>query len=344
MLTPGLTPAAAAPSLGASDDDFVARCAAPGVVRCVGFDAPADIVGNGEAVFGSLPGAATPALDDSQRASGASSLLFVIPSQSPANTSGSYFTNFSDDYSVQFGAGDTFFVQWRQRFSTELLARDYLGGGGWKQVIIGTGNKPGQVYYSCTDLEVVTVNGYYRGFAQMYNSCSGSTSNGAYDAFEEPFGPYDYKLQNARPAPYCLYSQAGANPPTSFPPDGNCVPYVANEWMTFQVQIQIGPRVADEFVGSRVKLWIAREGQPAELALDFGPYNLTAGAPAEDQRFGKVWLLPYNTGKDPTEVHPVAFTWYDELIVSRQRIADPGVPPAILDRRLHLPVIQQAAP
>ena len=42
-------------------------------------------------------------------------------------------------------------------------------------VIIGTGDQPGQPYYSCTDLEVVTVNGYYRGFPQMYNSCSGST-------------------------------------------------------------------------------------------------------------------------------------------------------------------------
>jgi len=66
-------------------------------------------------------------------------------------------------------------------------------------VIIGSGDQPGQPYYSCTDLEVVTVNGYHHEFPSMYNSCSGSASHGAYDGFEEPFGAYDFKLQNARP-------------------------------------------------------------------------------------------------------------------------------------------------
>ena len=42
-----------------------------------------------------------------------------------------------------------------------------------------------------------------------------------------------------------------------------------------------------------------------------------------DQRYGKIWLLPYNTGKDPAQVHPTAYTWYDELIISRNKIADP---------------------
>src|SRR5262249_7524410 len=34
---------------------------------------------------------------------------------------------------------------------------------------------------------------------------------------------------------------------------------------------------------------------------------------------------PYNTNKDSSEDHPVAHTWYDELIVSKLRIPDPGV-------------------
>jgi hypothetical protein len=94
--------------------------------------------------------------------------------------------------------------------------------------------------------------------------------------------------------------------------------------MTFQLRIKTGPRVNNEFSNSYVSLWIARENQPSELVIDWGPYNLTAGNPADNQRFGKVWLLPYNTGKDPSEVHPVAYTWYDELIISRLRIDDPG--------------------
>ena len=44
---------------------------------------------------------------------------------------------------------------------------------------------------------------------------------------------------------------------------------------------------------------------------------------AEDLKFGKIWLLPYDTGKDPSQSHPTAFTWYDELIISRTQIADP---------------------
>src|SRR5690606_1294640 len=126
---------------------------------------------------------------------------------SAADTSGSYFTNFSKNLDTQFGENSEFFIQWRQRFSPEFATTYYEGGGGWKQLIIGTGDKPGQLYSSCTDLEVVVQNTNHRGFAQMYNSCSGSASHGPYDAFEEGFGAYDFKLQNARPSPYCLYSQ-----------------------------------------------------------------------------------------------------------------------------------------
>jgi hypothetical protein len=93
--------------------------------------------------------------------------------------------------------------------------------------------------------------------------------------------------------------------------------------MTFQVGITTGPRVADEFANSNIKLWIARDGQPAELVIDWGPFNLSAGAATQNQRFGKVWLLPYNTGKSSSQSHPIAYTWYDELIISRSRIPDP---------------------
>jgi hypothetical protein len=31
------------------------------------------------------------------------------------------------------------------------------------------------------------------------------------------------------------------------------------------------------------------------------------------------------TRKDPADVHPISYTWYDEVIISRSKIADPGV-------------------
>jgi hypothetical protein len=311
--------------------NFEDRCAAAGVVRCVAFDSPDELAGTYGDISGSLVGAATPEIDTAVKASGAGSLRFTIPSNSGSDTSGSYFTNFSDDLTVQFADNVEFFVQWRQRFSAEHLATYYQGGGGWKHAIIGTGDKPGctasssaggQCYSSCTSLEVVTQNTGQRGFAQMYNSCSGSASHGPYDPFEESFGSYDFKLQNARPDPFCLYSQGMTDPPSYFPPEGNCMGNVADAWMTFQVHIQTGPRSGDEWVDSHIKLWIAYEGQRSELAVDWGPYGLTAGDPTEDQRFGKVWLLPYHTGKDSSQSHPVGYTWYDELIVSTEPIAD----------------------
>jgi hypothetical protein len=93
--------------------------------------------------------------------------------------------------------------------------------------------------------------------------------------------------------------------------------------MTFQVHIKIGPRVNDEFMNSYVQLWIARLGQPSQIVIDWGPYNLSAGNPHENQKYGKIWLLPYHTNKNSSQSTSTAYTWYDELIVSRQRIPDP---------------------
>jgi len=249
-------------------------------------------------------------------------LKFTIPSNSGADTSGSYFTNFSSDLSVQFGGNQEFYVQWRQRFTTEFITTPYAGASGWKQIIIGSGDQPGGIlYFSCTDLETVVNNAFYRGFAQMYNSCGASSAHGPFDGFEEPFGNSDFKLQNARLSPYCLYSQSGAN---RFPPNGNCFGYFPSEWMTFQIRIKIGPRVNDVFTNSFVTLWIARENQPSELVINWGPYSLNAGSISENQKFGKVWLLPYNTGKDSSVTYPETYTWYDELIISTTPIADPA--------------------
>lgn len=328
MLGIATTGNAAAADARSADEDFRKRCAHPAVIRCTGFDDPASIKGRVGQPAGITRGAAEPALDTTQKASGTSSLRFTVPSNSPADTSGSYFANFSDDLTVQFGENQEFFIQWRQRFTSEIIRRQYRGGGGIKLIIVGTGDQPRKAYYSCSALEVVVTTYNQQGFPIMYNSCTGSSSHGAYAPFHEPVippggsEPNDYKLQNARAAPFCLWQKK-----TFFPPKGNCFGYVADEWMTFQLRIKTGPRVKDEFTNSQVTLWMARENRPSEPVINWGPYNLTAGPPGEDQRFGKVWLTPYNTGKDPSEAHPVAYTWYDELIISRAKIPDPAVQP-----------------
>src|SRR5436309_7314983 len=176
----------------------------------------------------------------------------------------------------------------------------------------------------------------------MYNSCSGSTHHNAYDPFEELYGNSDYKLQNGMPSPYCLYSQNySVGVPGKGP--GNCFVYFPNEWLTYQVHVKMGPRVNDEFTNSYVQLWIAREGQPSQLVINWGPYYLSAGTLAENQRYGKIWLLPYQTKKNAGQVTPTAYTWYDELIISRHKIADPGSSsPAPTDTTA--PVLSNIAP
>ena len=159
--------------------DFQARCGVAGVLRCFGFDSNADLGTTGSNAVGANFGnfnnsgacnsAATvlcPVIDSTVTASGGGSLKFTIPSQSGSGGSGQWFTNFSNDLSTQFGENSEFYIQWRQRFSPEFLSTNYQGGGGWKQQIIGTGDKPGSIASSCSSLETVTQNTNQRGFPQ----------------------------------------------------------------------------------------------------------------------------------------------------------------------------------
>src|SRR5258708_38473361 len=124
--------------------NFTTRCAQPGVLRCVSFDSASDIAGGFGDNSGILPGDAVPTLDATLNASGGtgSSLKFVIPANSSANSSGSYWINFSNDLMTQFGQNSEFYVQWRQRFSPEFITTIFAGGGGWDPAIIGQRHNP----------------------------------------------------------------------------------------------------------------------------------------------------------------------------------------------------------
>ena len=204
--------------LSASEtNDFTARCSSPGVLKCVGFDSSAEIplaaygansgITKGTSTSGNVT---APELDPTTSASGGASLKFTIPSNSGSDSSGTYFTNFSNDLSVQFGEGSEFYVQWRQRFSPEFVSTIYSGSGGIKQVDITTGDQPNKLFNSCEATELVFQMYYVlpQRFPIMYHSCTGSTSHGAYDGFYQPYAGYDFKLQNAMPSPYCLYTQS----------------------------------------------------------------------------------------------------------------------------------------
>jgi hypothetical protein len=324
---------APAPGKRDADADFIARRSAPGVIRWFDFDSPAQLgVRGGSGNFGRFSNsgiaANLPVIDYLVSASGAGSLRFDVVSQSFPD--GAWFANFSPDLSTRFGENSRFYVQWRQRFSQSMVAtifEDVDGSDqqGIKQFIVGPGDTANRKWGSCEAIHIVTQTFWQRRIVIGYNSCTGSASHAAYSGFYT--GDSDIKYQNGT-APYCLRSDVRRATGAEAPP--GCIGWVPDEWMTFQVEVSLGPRsrASDDFENSTYKLWVAREGKPSVLVIDWKPgvpgyFPLAAGPASEDQRFGKVWLLPYMTSKNPRQVHPVAQTWYDELIISTQRIPDP---------------------
>jgi hypothetical protein len=297
-----------------ADSDFQMRASQPGVIRAIGFDTQAEVMDY--VLNDGRFGPSGSGWDQSVKASGNGALRFTIPSLSPANTSGQWRINFSDDRSLQFGENEEFYVQWRQRFDPALLHTQYEGSGGFKQIIIGEADRPGASEAgSCTEMHLVVQNAFQRGAPQMYHSC------GRYTPFEQRQDSLGWKIQNAIPAPYCLHNNVG-------PP---CFLYHEDEWLTYQVRVKLGPRGTGTssleganvtgFTNSTVQMWAARNGQPSQLIHDWPGLVLRE---TEGRKYGKVWLLPYQTGKSATQEHPVTHTWYDELIISRNRIADPA--------------------
>jgi hypothetical protein len=54
---------------------------------------------------------------------------------------------------------------------------------------------------------------------------------------------------------------------------------------------------------------MARDGQRSQPVISWGPYNLSAGTAGENQKYGTIWLIPYNTGKDPAVTNPGAYAF-----------------------------------
>lgn len=128
---------------------------------------------------------------DASIGEGGGSLRMTIHSGMASNGAGMYTTNFSDDLSQRFAEGDTFFVQYRVRYSctamymdcdpssptykTEPRLYDSTEGGktGFKVSIIGSGDpyaeNRGKSSGSCTDLEMVLLRNQYGNFRGYHN-------------------------------------------------------------------------------------------------------------------------------------------------------------------------------
>ncbi len=343
--------------------DFDSRCKSPGVILCDPLDkAPV----TGTAIDASTPNRTLPealageyrdwrwanagsskvknpaVMDESVKVSGSGSLRFTIGSRGDANDAGYLQMNFTPDNSIQFGENSTFFVQWRQRFSCDLLFTDCdPGSPGYRQerrsykskgkkptalklVIINAGDHARAQYPvpSCTNTHIVVVHG-------ADHALSGYHSCGWYSGFGKNLKARIGGSRQLDRQPggnnHCMRMLTGPNRKAGWnDSDPDCIKLHADEWMTFQVQLTTG-RWQPERKGpktSNFKLWVGREGEPSQLTIDADFYNRGPGD-ADYLQYGKLWLVPYLTKKDPTEVHPDGHTWYDDIIISREKIPDP---------------------
>ncbi|HWR15569.1 MAG TPA: putative Ig domain-containing protein [Terriglobales bacterium] len=275
--------ATAPPPSGSTAFDI--KCSDPNVVNCINFDSPFTSTRE----FGIDAASTTKAvIDTSVYSSGSGSLRFDIPSDANANTSGSFHADFTSDLSTQFGetgsGGREFYLQWRQRFDPAMLTMKARNGGGFKLAIFGEGDTATKTAYSCTDNELVVQNYYQHGLPILYHSCG--VKDNSYQGL--------YPLTSGS---YLLQSGIGCASSTGT----NCSRFVGNEWMTFQLHMKFGKDYRNDRNyrhDSTVELWVAREGQPSQLVVTMTDYDLIQHA-ATAINTGKLWLLPYETGRCP---------------------------------------------
>jgi len=324
-----------------ADADFSARCAGPGVIWCVGFDDQSQVNTIGQTRYPATSGSASiaedaqsypnniapngyryPAVDTSQAASGAGSLRLTANPIGSANQSGGWYLGSAgiSPWPETFAAGQTLYVQWRQRYDFAYTNQvDWNSvGGSVKQIILWRDGS------SCSDLQVVVVDSEARGYPQAYTNCgnrplyqcpSGSSNENcsAYNTNYEPkaghiqflyqYGPEsdDFDcMRNSETAPGCGYWKD-----------------YHDRWWTYYLEIKIG---ASGQPTSQINAWMSRgNGEPMRQFIDFGafPWSYNSGKSIENLLF-----TLYSTSKTSGN-HVVATSWYDELIISSQPIPAP---------------------
>ncbi len=191
-----------------------------------------------------------------------------------------------------FGEGSSLYLQWRQRFSPEMVD-GALGGVGFKQFVLYDQSPSGNV-------ETYMLNQGYRGFPviavamgrqQMQKRVNGATA--------------------------LMWNESGVI--CSQGDLTGCLKYHPNEWMTFYYEQHIGSWGQPN---STVKAYMAREGQPLRQFIHYDE-EWQFNRDDETSAYRRIWLGPFSNGREANGDYPAAATWFDELIISTQPIADP---------------------
>jgi len=267
-------------------------------------------------------------------ASGRGALRFEILKKDGPD-SGNWRRWLSDDQR-EFDEGDEFYVQFRQYIPAYLATHRFKRGGGWKQMIISrhSSDMAPRPAGSNQLNEIVLHNGGHRGLVQGYNR----NLKKKYPSWQEPkstpCSKQDFLLQNAirrevsgwgctaaRKRYGGLFSYYMSKPKGYIPghpdPITGAFIYYPDEWLTFLVRVKIGTYGKSNH---EIQVWAAREAV-AEYTLlhDHRDRQLGLG-PLHDT----LWLLPYNTRRQPDPEREDTYTLYDEVIVSTEFIPAPG--------------------
>ncbi|MHC4181516.1 MAG: hypothetical protein ACYSWU_28815, partial [Planctomycetota bacterium] len=294
---------------------FAQRCAHPDVVACWPFDTAAETD-----PYLHDSGHSAPVFDDVTPAEGGGSIHMQVLSGSAADTSGSAVL----DFPVAFGPGEPLYIQWRQRFSADFLETEF-DANGWKQLLVHENTSTA----GCSDSGMVGTNSYNRGYPIVYHAC-----NIFHSLVENPVDgdQWEHDLQPGGDN-RCLYSWIHTDgldflEPTDDVDELACVGHLPDQWVTYQLGVHLTAwctesNYEDCAEDSQIALWVTWQGQPPIRVIDW-PLALRATTDPAQTAYDSVQLTPYNTNKNSSQNHPPGDVWYDSVIVSRSRIAEPA--------------------
>jgi chitodextrinase len=284
--------------------DYNARCGAAGVVYCQGFDDSTGFQQNVNIFPNSTYPTVFPAQDATTARSGNSSLRIDVPAFQGPNMG-----RFADTFNGPFADNSDLYFQLATRISPEMLSNPQNGTyqwPQWKNHSFFNGNS------SCTQLDVTNGLNYDDEIPLLYTQCGGAAyvSNGGVPPYLMEQGDYNCPYRGETPS-LCWFWQT-------------------NTWITFYYHVHLtSADSSGNFPNSTIEAWVATNGQPYKKWISFiGNYNQPGNGAG--QGFNSFELYPYMTGKDASiGGYPTAHVWYDEVIISKQPIAAPAVPPAL---------------
>jgi hypothetical protein len=310
--------------------DFVARASSPGVIFSQGFDTGTVIPRSSKTTEGEFVGSCSgptcvhPVVEDGH-------LHFTILSGGGAGAAGQYYVQFADLLGHGIGLGQNLYIQWRQYLPATLLDTSFLAKGGGhtaNKLIIVSGNGTS----SCDKGHFVitkypwtkdTIPIEHGNFA-MYNNC------GPYENIEQQNVPGG-KLFDSQPVLSDVTGKTAemvaAHVFNARSPSvnrqcwrnhrTNCLVTPSDQWVTLQLSLEFGTSTYLTGTVTRVPVHV-KLTQDGVTMID-----TVKGSRGWNVPRGRVWFLPYMTGKDPAQVHPNTYTDIDEVIISTQPIPDP---------------------